>query len=141
MGDEALLAGVSATILSTPEARLSPNQRVFRLIWELEAEVNNGGFHQYFLNGAGRSALDASEALAAIGARRAAALVDRALGLVNPAATEWPNDLGRRKHMADLDEDAMVKLLEVDAAFYAYPDDLSDLLTRFVVSHPGDFAP
>ena len=30
--------------------QLSFPERVFVLIWELESEVNNGGFHQYFLH-------------------------------------------------------------------------------------------
>jgi hypothetical protein len=33
--------------------QLSFEERAFGLIWELESEVNNGGFHQYFWNSTG----------------------------------------------------------------------------------------
>lgn len=32
---------------------LSRAEQIFLMIWELEAEVNNGGFHQYFSNSSG----------------------------------------------------------------------------------------
>jgi hypothetical protein len=50
-------------------------KRVFRAIWELEAQVNNGGFHQYFLNGSAWTVPGIWDALQAIGATSTAVIV------------------------------------------------------------------
>lgn len=42
---------------------LSPAERVFLCVWNLEAEVNNGGFGQFFANSAGDNALETPEGL------------------------------------------------------------------------------
>lgn len=57
---------------------LSASERVFILVWEVEAEVNNGGFNQFFLNTAGDRASATAAALRTIGAERTASIVDRA---------------------------------------------------------------
>ena len=43
-------------------------QKVFSAIWEVESEVNNGGFAQYFLNSSAESASFVVEALETVGA-------------------------------------------------------------------------
>jgi len=53
-------------------SELSPSERVFILIWDLEAEVNNGGFNQFFFNSAGDRASATPAALRAIGRSRSA---------------------------------------------------------------------
>ena len=47
------------------ESQSTP-QRVFSSIWALEAEVNNGGFSQYFLNDSCETAAFVAEALETI---------------------------------------------------------------------------
>src|SRR5215472_12379335 len=47
---------------------LSAPERVFLVIWELESEVNNGGFQQYFHNSSGALAPHAVDALKTLGA-------------------------------------------------------------------------
>ena len=42
---------------------LSPGERVFLYVWNLEAEVNNGGFEQFYLNSAGDNAIETPVAL------------------------------------------------------------------------------
>src|SRR5262245_26824721 len=59
-------------------ADLSPSEQVFILVWEVEAEVNNGGFNQFFFNSAGDRASATVAALRTIGAERMASIVDRA---------------------------------------------------------------
>jgi len=60
---------------NVPYDGLGSAEQVFRSIWELEAEVNNGGFPQYFENSSGRIAPYAEAALRAIAATRAADIV------------------------------------------------------------------
>ena len=43
--------------------KLNPVERVIYLISEFEAEVNNGGFDQYFINSSGKYASETIECL------------------------------------------------------------------------------
>ena len=45
-------------------------QEVTSLIEDLEAEINNGGFHQYFYNSAGDNTAETIQALETIGGTR-----------------------------------------------------------------------
>ena len=49
---------------------LSPEERVVHCVWWLEAEVNNGGFDQFFFNSAGGAVPETLEALEWIGANK-----------------------------------------------------------------------
>jgi hypothetical protein len=124
--------------------QLSFPERVFGLIWELESEVNNGGFHQYFLNSRGALAPYVVDALTAVGAVATASIVQQALALVGPDVF-WSDDAARKAHISELSSRAKEKLHDLDQAFYAYPDDLTTLLYRYVTEHrselraPADF--
>jgi hypothetical protein len=124
--------------------QLSFPERVFGLIWELESEVNNGGFHQYFLNSTGALAPYVVDALTAVGAVATAGIAQQALALVGPDVS-WSDDAARKAHMHGLPLQAKEKLHELDQAFYAYPDDLTTLLYRYAAVHrselgaPADF--
>ena len=92
------------------------SQKVFSAIWALESEVNSVGFSNY-LNGSDSDTAEfAPIALKEIGAFKCASIVEKALQ-VGPDG--------------DLDE--------LDGQFYAYPDNLTDLLFEFVASHPETF--
>jgi hypothetical protein len=60
---------------------LSPGRRAILLAEALEAEVNNGGFDQYFLNSSGDGAALTPAALRLLAQEAAAALVERANAL------------------------------------------------------------
>jgi hypothetical protein len=115
-------------------------QRVFSAIWTLEAEVNNGGFHQYFLNSAGETANFAPHALGRVGATSTAEIAERALLAVSPEP--FPEDQDARQAMLEgLNKETIDQLESLDAEFYAYPDDLTELLFEFVRAHPEEFGP
>jgi len=99
-----------------PKAALSPAGQVFRSVWELEAEVNNGGFDQYFFNSSGEGAPFVTDALRAIGAHAAADIAARAIA-------------------SSGDTDALEQL---DQEFFAYPDDLTALLYAYASDHRGE---
>jgi hypothetical protein len=101
--------------------QLSFAERVFGLIWELESEVNNGGFHQYFWNSTGVLAPDVVDALHAVGAVRT-----------------WSDDDARKAAITSLSLAVREKLNELDQAFYASPDDLTELLYRYVDKHRAE---
>lgn len=119
---------------------LSRPRQVFRLVWELEAEVNNGGFHQYAHNGSGEGAPLCVGALQEIGASVTAGIVQRALEAID-AGIQWADWDARQESVAKLDETVLVKLDELDQAFFRYEDNLTDLLFAYVLRNIGDFPP
>jgi hypothetical protein len=52
-------------------------QKVFSALWDIESEVNNGGFSQYFYNSSAESASFVVEALGTIGAPETADICRR----------------------------------------------------------------
>ena len=101
-------------------AGLSEPERVFLWVWGLEAEVNNGGFSQFFENSAGDYAQATPAALRQVGAPEMAALVERAMEPFGPSGP--PADREERwKSMESLPESVREDWGELDDAFYALP--------------------
>lgn len=99
------------------------------MIWGIEAEVNNGGFDQYYFNGAGEHARLVPAALHEIGAHKMAQIVERANALFGPDGPPVDadeRDVGLFK-ITDDDEEAWEQL---DREFQAYPDDIAALLVK-----------
>jgi hypothetical protein len=95
----------------------TPQQQVFSAIWALESQVNNGGFDSFFEYEDPLLAAFAPEALHVVGAVNCADIVSRAIS----AGSDQLNDL--------------------DAEFYNYPDDLTDLLYKYISENPAAFGP
>jgi hypothetical protein len=118
----------------------SENQRIFSAIWGLEAEINNGGFQQYFFNSAGDAAPDAPAALRAIGAQQAAAIVAEALALFPQGPP--PRDRATRQRRLRLASPEVLEAWDrLDRRFFTYPDNLTELLYAWVKSRPHHFGP
>ena len=114
-----------------PFDELSPPEQVFRAVWDLEADVNNGGFDQYFFNDSGDTAFAVVGALEAIGAHRAARIAAAANALF-PGSTP-PRDRDERQAQLDaLEEKNKAVLEDLDQEFYRYPDNLIELLHDYV---------
>lgn len=107
---------------------LRPKEKVFFCIWALEAEVNNGGFDQYYFNSAGDHAKDAANALQLIGANHAASLVTRANDLFGKTGPD-SDQTKRQDQLEALPEAQMEKLTE---EFLEYRDDLQNLLINYI---------
>lgn len=58
--------------------KLSKSEQAIYIIWNLEGEINNGGFNQYYLNSSGQFADLAPAALKLIHANKFAELVNKA---------------------------------------------------------------
>jgi hypothetical protein len=137
--NEDRLFAIAEDIGPKPMASLSPAQQTFKMVWELEAEVNNGGFDQYFLNSSGRNAPRVEAALRAIGASQCADIAARALEIVSVTDLDWSDDARRQAHLADMAASAEDALTVLDEKFYDYPDALGELLMKFVGDHPKEF--
>lgn len=84
-------------------------QKVLSAIWRMEAEVNNGGFSQYFFNSSRASAWFVVAALEEIGAPKTASICERAIATAFPYGL--PEDLDSiRSAAADFPEDTVEKL-------------------------------
>lgn len=118
----------------------SAEQRVFSAIWALESQVNNGGFFQYFSSWDGETANFAPVALRQIGANACAAIVERALKLVSEVALPDGHD-ERNDLINQLGSEAGDKLNDLNSEFFAYPDNLTELLFDYVRSNPNVFGP
>lgn len=106
---------------------LAERDQILVTIWGLEADVNNGGFDQYYFNSSGDQAWFAPTALRRIGATRMASIVERANAKFGKAGP--PTDSNERQsalfEITDSDEDTWDGL---DREFYDYPDDITALL-------------
>ncbi len=119
-------------------AQQSLPQKVFSAIWEVEAEVNNGGFSQYFSNDSAESALFVVQALETIGAPRTADTCNRAIGTAFPDGLP-PEAEGIRALANDFPEGILAKLDVLDREFFSYPHNLTELLFAYVNRHPEEF--
>ena len=109
-----------------PDIRSLQEQRLVAL-GELRADVNNGGFHQYFSNSAGDLVLEALHAARSVGAIEVASLIERALDVLH---VEDPTDRdAREERLMKVDEEAFERL---DEAYYALEgnSDLDEVMSQ-----------
>jgi hypothetical protein len=116
----------------------STPQKVFSAVWAVEAEVNNGGFSQYFLNNSRETAGFVAEALETIGAPRTADICKRAIDAAFPAGLP-PDPEAISNAAAEFSSETEAKLDALDREFYKYPHNLTELLFLYVSKHPEEF--
>ena len=115
---------------------LDARDQLLVTIWGLEAEVNNGGFDQYYFNSYGDQAVNAPIALLLIGANQMADLVaaaNAAFGQEGPSEDRS----SRLTRLEEIRESATVAWEPLEQEFWRYPDDLSELLRLHLESSGG----
>ncbi len=117
-----------------PFDSLSEPEKVLVSLWAIEAEVNNGGFHQFFFNSSGGCAFFAPTALRILGAPQMAHLAERANSVFGPAGPPRDWD-ARQEALLALGEAEQALLEELDLAFQAYPEDLALLGEAYAAEH------
>ena len=113
-------------------------QKVFSAVWEIESQLNNGGFDQYFRNSDSDIIGFAPTALKAIGAIACSEIVESAIAMISPLPATKE---GRDDALDALSEKDADVLELADSDFYVYPDDLTMLLFDYVSKHPETFGP
>ncbi|MDR6764256.1 plastocyanin domain-containing protein [Flavobacterium sp. 2755] len=93
-------------------------------IEELEIEINNGGFNQYFFN-CGQNCFETLKALKKNNKPKTAKILESAISLINPK--KLPNkDLIKKLRNQEVEElnneEINAKLELLDLEFYKYPD-------------------
>lgn len=123
--------GDDMTVLSEPE-------RVFYIAQELEAEVNNGGFSQFFYNSSGDFSNELVSVFSEIGAQATAAICQKAIAAFG---CDIPADRDEREELLDdMESDVFDEILnECDNAFYNYEDDLTALNYEYVIKNKESF--
>jgi hypothetical protein len=110
--------------------QLAPKVQVAYCLHRLEAEVNNGGFHQFFSNSTGEYVTETMEALVEIGAMKTSELLERAVSIGFPAG--YPEDASQYEAaVADFD-DVVEELDALDQEFFEYSDPLADLVNKYL---------
>ncbi|RVW09087.1 DUF4375 domain-containing protein [Prescottella agglutinans] len=102
-------------------------------LWRLEADVNNGGFLQFFGNWGEQNHRTAVAALDAIGAHRTAEIVRAMYAVIEPYG-QTDEVVSLADLPAVISEPERERLEELDEAFWEYPD----RLPRLVVEYHGD---
>ena len=118
--------------------KLSNAEKAFFLVFQLEGEINNGGFSQLFYNSSGDFAGDTAAALREIGAYKVAEIYGRALAACGGTL---PKNRDIRKTMLDavITDEINEILTRCDAEFYEYPDDLVELNYKFIMNNKTQF--
>ncbi len=109
---------------------LPPRIQVARCIHMLEAQVNNGGFHQFFFNSSGEYVPETLAALGQIGALKTRNLLSRAVAAAYPMG--YPPDTAKhRASLASID-DVASPLELIDAEFFRYDEPLDELVNAYL---------
>jgi hypothetical protein len=117
---------------------LSDSEKVIVYIEELEREVNNGGFQQFFYNTSGDYAEETIIALKKIDSKIF-------LGLIEKAINEFPNGIvpknrnERQQILEIIEEKASSTWEELDSQFFKYEENIYSLLIAFIKSNLKDF--
>ncbi len=117
---------------------LSEPEKVFLCVEDVESEVNNGGFLQYFFNSSGDHALFASGAFESIGAHHTAGIVKKACA-VFPNGEPPPDRTERQELLERIEEQIEDSLSDLDDSFYVYNDDLENLILAYAKEHRTSF--
>lgn len=114
-------------------------ERVFVAIWNLETEVNNGGFDQYLFNSSGDHARFVLDALREVGAGPIADICEQVYGILPGGAPATERD--ERQGQLEAAEQAlgeaelMARFGALEQRFYALEDGLRELLVAYVRAH------
>lgn len=109
---------------------LDQHAKIAVCLHQLEAQVNNGGFGQFFFNSSGEYTMDTISALEKVGARSTAKLLRNAVAIAYPGG--FPSDASL--HQSELaDNDSVSDALNaLDTAFYEYREDLAMLVNGYL---------
>ncbi len=117
---------------------LNPSQQVVIIIENLEREINNGGFNQFYFNSSGNYANETIEYLKIIGANKTSEIVEK-------ANNEWENGIvlknrnERQKTLKNIEKKADLVWKQCDTEFNEYQDDITGLLIEFIKKNRKDF--
>jgi len=118
--------------------KLNSSQQTFLFIKNLEREINNGGFNQFYFNSSGDYSQETVNALFEIGANKTAEIVKKANSEFENG-TIPKNSIERRNKLELIKEKSEENWNKCDSQFYEFQDNLAELLIVFVTKNKQDF--
>lgn len=118
--------------------KLNQLQKTFYFNQQLEREINNGGFDQYFVNSSGSFAHEAVLSLIQIGANKTADILQLAIDEF-PDSIVPKEELERREIMEKFEEKVEQVWNQLDEKFLAYEDNLYELNLLFIKQNVSSF--
>lgn len=116
--------------------RLSEAERTVVVVEAVEREVNNGGFHQFFLN-TPEHAADVVDALRRVGCVETAALAQDAITALHLAGRPTEQAIEATIHDDDDERDAVLD--RCDQAYYRNPDGpIEERVFTYIKANQGD---
>ena len=128
---------LSPIFYSNPE-KLSSKEQQIVLIEELEREINNGGFNQFFYNSAGDYAHETIAALREVKSVKFLKTMESAVSLF-PDSKVPRNRNEREKILERIENDANPEWDRLDSEFLEYDEDIYSLLIDFIQKNIKDF--
>jgi hypothetical protein len=118
---------------------LSKGFQMVYATWWVEAEVNNGGFNQYFWNPAGQFQNEALEGYKLLGAEEHADLLGEAIKIYEQLAPKLSKLKAENTTAAFTQSYKDNPLGQCDDKFYKLKVDTSALRIKYIREHPGLF--
>jgi hypothetical protein len=139
-GEKAIMAidNLLTPIFYSNPQKLTEEEKVIVYIEELEREVNNGGFSQFFFNSSGDYADEVIQSLRIIGSTRF-------LSLMESAIAQFPNSLApkdtkeRRELLKQIGDKADPIWNNLDSEFYLYDENIYALMRTYMTNHIKKF--
>jgi hypothetical protein len=128
------------TIRGPGVGALSRLQRDALCLLNFQAEVNNGGIHQYLYNSSGDFAKETPEVFRRIGAEEAARILEEVNALFGPEGPSTDRDT-RMAALLDFPKSAEARIDALTGAFYDAEDkgmSLADIFDAYVLSQRSD---
>lgn len=119
---------------------LSPGVRAIYSTWLVDAEVNNGGFNQFFFNSSGQYAGDALAGYELMGADEYAAVMRSAIATFEIDREQLEPFYEAHTLEAFSESYQHTGLGEIDQRYYALGDRIYYAWATFVRDHPGAFS-
>ena len=123
--------GLQAKARLSGEAALTPEERLVLAVLALDREVNNGGFHQFFVNSSSRFTPIVVESLLRLDCHEAAAITQRAIAALQLNALSV-RSISKTICRDDASRDALLDAC--DQAFYKL-DGVHEKLFQFIEQH------
>jgi hypothetical protein len=125
---------LTSVFYDTPD-KLTECEKNIVYIEELEREVNNGGFNQYFFNSSGDFAIETINALKVIGSKIFLEILQEAVNKFPGRIV--PKDRYKRQELL---EGINIDLWEeLDNRFYKYGEDIYDLMIKYINQNINEF--
>jgi len=117
---------------------LNESQKVFYYNQNLEREVNNGGFNQFYLNSSGDFAHETVDSLQAIGAKITSDVIKHANDQFPKGKVPKNREL-RQDILEQIEGAADEVWEELEQEFFKYNDDLNSLNMEFIKNNRSQF--